>query len=707
MRLISARLENACQYELLEAVFQPGINAVTGPNGSGKSNLIKMIYASLTGDFSRNAGQKQDNICDKIRDQPKGRSSIETRWEHGGTEFTLLRSLKPDRSELRAGEQVFTRVAEISQWLEELLGMDLRILDRYVFVDQGKMADFLTVAPAERERTFAVLCGTTHYERLWEELGKVLIGDEAVVNAGPGADLTQLEERIGEARRALQQADAQQLEARGLLWPLAQRKEVAKQIEQAAVNAQRRQSLARAIDDLKQATASRHAWLTEDTRLKQQLSEAEVLAKELNAEAEVARAEVAKAKQQFELRDHIQDVRKRLAEAEKTVAESPRGEGPADEAIAALDSQIEELNYETSRREEFIEKLEGQTEGTCPMCGTEVTDLPRKLRDAKRELADWHRQQQAACRERLDAIQLQKKIQRRQSAEGVVAHLNKDLAKLSVGSLSATQEQIGLWSDAIGQAGEHANLLAEIGKAALRADHELTAAMKRRQQLRKQRTELEDQLRGAPDSAVDLQSLRDQLEAQDAIREQLARMEGARLGVVEALARDEQQLAEQKVFRKQRNIARKWVAVVRELRGVFHRSALPRLIADQATEQIVARTNELLEQFDDPFHITSEAGLKLWAHKPGHEPMPAERLSGGEQVVLSIAFRLAMNLLFAQQAGLLVLDEPTVFLDDDNLNYLADALGHLRRLSSSTGHQIIIITHEERLAGVFDHVVAL
>ena len=66
-----------------------------------------------------------------------------------------------------------------------------------------------------------------------------------------------------------------------------------------------------------------------------------------------------------------------------------------------------------------------------------------------------------------------------------------------------------------------------------------------------------------------------------------------------------------------------------------------------------------------------------------------------------------MNLLLAQQAGLLVLDEPTVFLDAENLNSLVDALGHLRRLSSSTGHQIIIITHEEKLAGVFDHVLVL
>ncbi|GHJ86488.1 hypothetical protein NliqN6_2890 [Naganishia liquefaciens] len=80
------------------------------------------------------------------------------------------------------------------------------------------------------------------------------------------------------------------------------------------------------------------------------------------------------------------------------------------------------------------------------------------------------------------------------------------------------------------------------------------------------------------------------------------------------------------------------------------------------------------------------------------------RCSAGQKVLASILVRLALAESFAQQCGVLALDEPTTNLDVENIDALATALGDLiNRMKSMKNFQLIVITHDEsflqRLAG--------
>jgi len=66
-----------------------------------------------------------------------------------------------------------------------------------------------------------------------------------------------------------------------------------------------------------------------------------------------------------------------------------------------------------------------------------------------------------------------------------------------------------------------------------------------------------------------------------------------------------------------------------------------------------------------------------------------------------------VNSLFAADLGVITLDEPTAYLDDENINCLDLALARLRSLSEARGLQCILITHEKGLGHLFDHVVQL
>jgi DNA repair exonuclease SbcCD ATPase subunit len=145
-----------------------------------------------------------------------------------------------------------------------------------------------------------------------------------------------------------------------------------------------------------------------------------------------------------------------------------------------------------------------------------------------------------------------------------------------------------------------------------------------------------------------------------------------------------------------------------QMREVLHYSALPRLVSHHHLDRLSADVNAYLRLFDSPFRVEVDESLGFTSvfHKGGKR-RPAGRLSGGQKVVLALAFRLSVNNAFASDLGLLCLDEPTVGLDEHNLGSLETALGRLRELAKSTGLQVVMVTHERSLAPLFDNVISL
>ncbi len=81
---------------------------------------------------------------------------------------------------------------------------------------------------------------------------------------------------------------------------------------------------------------------------------------------------------------------------------------------------------------------------------------------------------------------------------------------------------------------------------------------------------------------------------------------------------------------------------------------------------------------------------------------PISTLSGGEQMVVSLAYVLALSRIMRSRVGFLLLDEPTDMLDDDRRRALVDILG---RLTEDGGlPQLIVITHHSDVIDKVDKV---
>ncbi|MBO3840723.1 MAG: AAA family ATPase [Candidatus Brockarchaeota archaeon] len=79
----------------------------------------------------------------------------------------------------------------------------------------------------------------------------------------------------------------------------------------------------------------------------------------------------------------------------------------------------------------------------------------------------------------------------------------------------------------------------------------------------------------------------------------------------------------------------------------------------------------------------------VWVHPKGlTEPIPANRVGGGHQTIISLALRLAL-LDSLNLRSLLILDEPTYGVDSQNLPQVANYIGEVSKHLS----QIILVTH--------------
>lgn len=153
-------------------------------------------------------------------------------------------------------------------------------------------------------------------------------------------------------------------------------------------------------------------------------------------------------------------------------------------------------------------------------------------------------------------------------------------------------------------------------------------------------------------------------------------------------------------------LEKSWVAICKRARRVLHVSGLPYMMMCEYASRINKRMRHYLNIWEAPFTVRLGDNLAFIAEFPDGKTHSAARLSGGQRIVASTSFRLAMADLVAGQIGLLVLDEPSSHLDKNNKEQLQKLLLKLKDYAGETGKQIILVTHEDRLRGFFDNVIS-
>ena len=184
--------------------------------------------------------------------------------------------------------------------------------------------------------------------------------------------------------------------------------------------------------------------------------------------------------------------------------------------------------------------------------------------------------------------------------------------------------------------------------------------------------------------------------------------EGSTRGRVEQLEREEEELRrlEERV-RKLEERARKLeraVSTLKRIREAFHNErGAPALVRRQAKAAMEYYMREILERFNIDFidvSLGDDFEVKL---KTRSGEKNVGMLSGGERVALALAYRLALARTAAGRLEMMILDEPTVHLDEERRKELIDIIRYGVGALGLT--QLIIVSHDAEIVDAADHVV--
>jgi len=145
----------------------------------------------------------------------------------------------------------------------------------------------------------------------------------------------------------------------------------------------------------------------------------------------------------------------------------------------------------------------------------------------------------------------------------------------------------------------------------------------------------------------------------------------------------------------------------RKLEFALGPKGIQKIIRDNVLYKLPNITNVIFSAFDFPFKqikFTENFDISLLAPTFEKEDryIGINAISGGQKVALGLALRLAIGKFLAGKAEFLILDEPTIHLDEQRRNDLVNILLSIK--SKNFVKQLIVITHDREIEDTADTI---
>ncbi len=130
---------------------------------------------------------------------------------------------------------------------------------------------------------------------------------------------------------------------------------------------------------------------------------------------------------------------------------------------------------------------------------------------------------------------------------------------------------------------------------------------------------------------------------------------------------------------------------------------LPRIIREAAKQRLEQSLTEMLNEFNIDFdYVKLDEDYNVYLVTRSGEKS-VQMLSGGERIALAIAYRLALARIIGERIESMIMDEPTVHLDEERRREL---ISIIKQGLEATGlAQLVVVTHERELEEAADKVI--
>ncbi len=706
MQLLRLEVRNWVHHRYRVCEFTRGLVAILGENGSGKSSLFGAMRWLLTGE-NPNYGAKTDNISQYAKEGEPAYATLE--FEHSGHIAVVTRHLLPEKEQATLtidGVEAGRGEKAVTAGIEKLLGVDAKFISRFIIVGQTDIFAFIDDSQTDTDKFFQRLFNTAKADKCQDALGKNMAKisiPELAVTSG------ELETQCSTAEKAVEAIEQKLADL-----PTTDQFFKLQASDQAIVKAWEAREKAAADWDaaLKrkaQATESLSAVRKECAQHAadlQALDDASQGHEDAITAARTALGHWQSYKTVENARWTLQTTRQAIADAR---SQDPEPEKPG---LLSSDELAKDMRSREGRIREikdFIRMFDEHGVAECPTCHTPSAQLTEQVDKHKTELAavtkavedlaaECHKQKRLEGfwrdwenREK-DRVKHEHKLDAAEQALQNVAP--PELSEEELSQTVADYDSFQQARKAIAPLADAAKLRCAQLEGNLATINETIA-------------QLSDQVSSASVSAADAHLAATRL---DNLRKQLSNRTALELEQAEAVyqLRDLNKALETAIADEQKAVKlRAWSVVAERTREALKNA--PRLVAQRNLQRLEASINELLLIFQVNFQVKApEDGTPTFiAEFYDGRRQVAQRLSIGQKTVLALAFRVAVNAMFAEEIGLLALDEPTASLDQPRIQALAPVLEKLRELSTAKGLQCLLVTHATSLSNLFESAIEL
>jgi DNA repair exonuclease SbcCD ATPase subunit len=679
LRPLNLELKNFCQHRKFQLDYKAGITGLVGANGSGKSNLVDTAqFYAITGKIA-NGALKADLLH---WDAAEGHTRFV--FEHDGLTWVLTRSLTTS-SVVLENETTKVRGAEANELVEKMLGMPFDVFYETCFVPQGRLVEVLTMPHSQRLEYFQRISGVRQAEVI---RGMLQAGLEKLPL------YPDMEAEIAEMTATLD-AFATELVPLQKKWAQLGKLEVEFDAQRPKVDAfmvmptkaQHGAAVAQARQALEQARATRAKFLKESG-----------LANKIEVVPDFSAHELQVYNYYQELPEHELTAKEhalRIKVLQESLA-SPATEAPTDlgKQLKACSDKLLELTPEYKLAANKI----------CPTCGRESELSESECKQVKKKYEVLQAQQkklQTAFDERHKLHEewvrrcdnLKKELASAETEQRVAdERFKKCKAACAEFDLAAYREKtsrIQAYRAYCDKKEQTEKLIQELDARVSKHEKSLEITEKEPYIDDQQRSDAELFLQNYNKIKADIMTLHSrivQIEAQSAATSKFR----------------DKHIQEQEKRAKIERVRH----LFEQAREVLHRDRLPKVVMRTMLNALNSLLEKYLAMFDTTFtsQITDDFDFVVAFEE--RENLPARILSGGQKVALSIAFRFALSELLSSSISLLAMDEPTVWLDESNIERVVEVLKAARSYTEK-GVVVLVATHEEALETAFSRTVAV
>ncbi|WP_455645014.1 AAA family ATPase [Methanosphaera sp.] len=171
----------------------------------------------------------------------------------------------------------------------------------------------------------------------------------------------------------------------------------------------------------------------------------------------------------------------------------------------------------------------------------------------------------------------------------------------------------------------------------------------------------------------------------------------------ERLTEKTDKIKELNQIKKEQDHITEYIKLLTKIREVYSKDGAQKDLRNAIKPQIEKNTMELFSEFDFPYpEIKLDEDYSITV-KNGNSSLSLNMISGGERIALALSLRLGIaKVITKNKTELLILDEPTIHLDEERRKELVDIIGKINFVP-----QMLVVTHDNEMEPLANNIIKI